>query len=84
MGGWLERFAGNSAAAPVLFLVLFLVIGGAALYLTPRIARWLDKKSTQHRSFYDGMLTEDPRKKPAEPAEAEKPAEPDRTEESDV
>ena len=50
----------SDAAAPFIFVVLFLVIVGAALWLTPRLARWLDKKAAQHKSYYDGMLTEDP------------------------
>lgn len=35
----------NDAVAPFIFLVLFLVIVGAALWLTPRLAKWLDKRS---------------------------------------
>lgn len=50
----------SDAVAPFIFLALFLVIVGGALWLTPRLARWLDKKDAQHKSYYDGMLTEDP------------------------
>lgn len=50
----------SDAAAPLIFVVLFLVIVGAALWLTPRLAKWLDKKEAGHKSYYDGMLTEDP------------------------
>lgn len=50
----------SDAAAPFIFVVLFLVIVGAALWLTPRLAKWLDKKDAQNKSYYDGMLTEDP------------------------
>ena len=50
----------NDAVAPFIFLVLFLVIVGAALWLTPRLAKWLDKKEAGHKGYYDGMLTEDP------------------------
>ena len=50
----------SDAAAPLIFAVLFLVIVGAALWLTPRLARWLDKQVSGHKSYYDGMLTEDP------------------------
>ena len=39
----------SDAAAPFIFVILFLVIVGAALWLTPRLAK-----------YYDGMLTEDP------------------------
>ena len=50
----------SDAAAPVIFLVLCRVIVGAALWLTPRLAKWLDKKESANKSYYDGMLTEDP------------------------
>ena len=50
----------NDAVAPLIFLVLFLVIVGAALWLPPRLAKWLDKKEAGHKGYYDGMLTEDP------------------------
>lgn len=50
----------SDAAAPFIFLVLFLVIVGAALWITPRLARWLDKQEAAHKGYYDGMLTEDP------------------------
>lgn len=50
----------GETAAPLIFLALFLVIVGGALYLTPRIAKWLDKRDREHKSYYDGMLTEDP------------------------
>ena len=50
----------SDAAAPFIVVVLFLVIVGAALWLTPRLANWLDKKESANKSYYDGMLTEDP------------------------
>ncbi len=50
----------GDAAAPFIFVVLFLVIVGAALWLTPRLAKWMDEKDAGHKGYYDGMLTEDP------------------------
>ena len=50
----------GDAMAPVIFVVLFLVIVGSALWLTPRLAKWLDKKESENKSYYEGMLTEDP------------------------
>ena len=50
----------SEAAAPFVFVAVFLIIGGAALWITPRLAKWLDKKESQNKSYYDGMLTEDP------------------------
>ena len=49
-------------AAPLIFLVLFLVIVGGALWVTPRLARWLDQKDAQNKGYFDGMLEEDPNK----------------------
>ncbi|MBD5169202.1 MAG: hypothetical protein HDT20_03650 [Oscillibacter sp.] len=50
----------SDAAAPFIFVILFLIIVGAALWITPRLANWLDKKDAENKSYYDGMLTEDP------------------------
>ena len=55
----LKGYVGE-AAAPCIFLVLFLVIGGGALWLTPRIAQWLEKKDQRNPGYFDGMLEEDP------------------------
>ena len=55
----LKGYVGD-AAAPFIFLVLFLVIGGGALWLTPRIAHWLDERDRSHPGYFDGMLEEDP------------------------
>ena len=50
----------SDAMAPFIFVVLFLVIVGASLWLTPRLAKWMDEKAASHKGYYDGMLTEDP------------------------
>lgn len=50
----------SDVAAPFIFVALFLVIVGAALWLTPRLAKWMDEKAASHKGYYDGMLTEDP------------------------
>ena len=55
----LKGYVGE-VAAPFLFLALFLVIVGGALWLTPRIARWLEKKDQRNPGYFDGMLEEDP------------------------
>ena len=52
----------SETAAPLIFLVLFLVIVGGALWITPRLARWLDKKDAENKGYFDGMLEEDPGK----------------------
>lgn len=51
----------SEAAAPLIFLALFLIIVGGALWLTPRLARWLDQRADKNRSYFDGMLEEDPK-----------------------
>lgn len=61
----------NDAAAPLIFLFLFLLIVGGALWLTPRLAKWLDKKDAANKSYYDGMLTEDPNQPKNEDMEAD-------------
>ena len=52
----------GDTVAPVIFVVLFLVIVGGALWVTPRLARWLDQKDAQNKGYFDGMLEEDPNK----------------------
>ena len=52
----------GDTAEPLIFLVLFLVIVGGALWVTPRLARWLDQKDAQNKGYFDGMLEEDPNK----------------------
>ena len=75
----------SDAAAPFIFAAVFLLIGGAALWLTPRLAAWLDKKESQNKSYYDGMLTEDPNtyKPEEEDSEAEEGPKEKREEKAD-
>ncbi len=54
------RYVENPALLYGIIIALFVVIVGAALILTPRLAAMLDKKKAENKSFYDGMLTEDP------------------------
>ena len=64
-------------AFAVLFLGLFLIIVGGSLWLTPRIARWLDRKDKENKSYYDGMLEKDPNQPEDEADAGEKEAEED-------
>ncbi len=50
----------SDAAAPFVFVAVVVVIGGLSLWITPRLAAWMDKKASENKSYYDGMLTEDP------------------------
>ena len=52
----------SEAAAPLIFLALFLIIVGGALWLTPRLARWLGQRAAKNKSYFDGMLEEAPQK----------------------
>lgn len=56
---------------PLIFVALFLVIGGGALWLTPRIAAWLDRQQAKNKNFYDGMLEHDPNDPAARPEQPE-------------
>ena len=71
----LVRSLAGTVGAPLAILIVFLGIVGLTLYLTPRIAKWLDKNDKTHRGYYDGMLTEDPNKaNGAEPNQREEAA----------
>lgn len=52
--------------SPLIFLVLFLAVGGGALYLTPRIAKWLDKREKKSKGYYDDMMETTPEEKGGE------------------
>ena len=62
----LQKYSDHNVVVILAIIVLFLVVVGAALYLTPRIATWLDKREKSHPGYYDGMLQEDPNKKKTE------------------
>lgn len=53
----------SEAAAPLIFLALFLIIVGGSLWITPRLARWMDRQAGRRKGYFDGMMTEDPNKK---------------------
>ena len=42
--------------APLVFLALFLGIVGTALFLTPRLAAWLDRKRLMSKGPYADMM----------------------------
>ena len=67
----LQDSAGETTA-PLLFLVLFLLIVGLALYLTPRIAHWLERKDRNSPGYFDTML-DSPPEAPAPRDEKEDP-----------
>ncbi len=63
----------GETVAPFLFLAVFLLIVGGALYLTPRLAKRWDALSKTRPGYFDGMMEQPPEP----PQEGEK-------EESDV
>ena len=68
----LLKHTDNEIIIILAIIVLFLVVVGGALYLTPRLARWLDKREKTHPGYFDGMLEEDPNaKKPEEEKEGD-------------
>ena len=67
----LLKHTDNEAIIILAIIALFLVVVGAALYLTPRLARWLDKREKTHPGYFDGMLEEDPNAKKS-PEDGEK------------
>ncbi len=46
--------------APFVAVAIFVVIVGAALWITPRLARWIDSRRNLSKGFYDGMLEQPP------------------------
>ena len=55
-----KRYVDNPVLVPIIIIALFVAVVGAALWLTPRLAALWDKRDKENKSFYDGMLTEDP------------------------
>lgn len=54
----MDHFGGN--AAPVAAVAVFVVVVGASLWLTPRLARWIDERRKDVPGFYDGMHEQPP------------------------
>lgn len=50
-------------------IAIFLVVVGGALYLTPRIARWLDNREKTHPGYFDGMMEQPPEAKETQKTE---------------
>lgn len=56
---FLKAHVGQNAA-PFAAIVLFVVVVGVSLWLTPRLAKWIDARKKQTPGFYDGMLEHPP------------------------
>ena len=46
--------------APFAAIVMFVIVVGLSLWLTPRIAAWIDKRGKDIPGFYDGMHEQPP------------------------
>lgn len=56
---FLKAHVGENTA-PFAAIALFVVIVGLSLWLTPRIAKWVDRRRKETPGFYDGMLERQP------------------------
>lgn len=54
LSGFLETYFGGSLA-PFAAIALFVFVVGASLWLTPRLAKWIDERRKDAPGFYDGM-----------------------------
>ena len=46
--------------APFAAIALFAVIVGISLWITPHVAKWIDKRSGEHAGFFDDMMEQPP------------------------
>lgn len=46
--------------APFVAIALFAVVVGVSLWMTPYVAKWIEKRSSEHTGFFDGMMEEPP------------------------
>lgn len=53
-----RHFGGNTA--PFAAIVVFVFVVGVSLWLTPRLAKWIDEKRKDVPGFYDGMHEQPP------------------------
>ncbi len=56
---FLKAHVGENVA-PFAAIALFVVVVGASLWLTPRLAKWLDGRRKETPGFYDGVLEQQP------------------------
>jgi len=51
---FLKSHVGQNAM-PFVAIALFVAVVGVSLWLTPRLARWIDERRKDSPGFYDGM-----------------------------
>ena len=52
--------------APVAAVALFVVVVGVSLWLTPKLARWIDDRRNKSAGFYDDVMEHPPENKDEE------------------
>ncbi len=55
----LQEYVGENVA-PFVAIALFVFVVGVSLWLTPKLAKWIDAHKKNHTSFYDGMMEQPP------------------------
>lgn len=50
----------GDSMAPFAAIAVFVVVVGVALWLTPRIAKWIDERRKETPGFYEEMHTQPP------------------------
>ena len=56
---FLKAHVGQNAA-PFVAIMLFVIVVGVSLWLTPRLAKWIDTRRKNTTGFYDDMLERPP------------------------
>ena len=51
----LKEYVGQNAA-PFVAIGLFVLVVGVSLWLTPKLAKWIDAHRNEKKGFYDDMM----------------------------
>lgn len=51
----MKEYVGENTA-PFVAIALFVVVVGVSLWLTPKLAKWIDAHRNERTGFYDGMM----------------------------
>lgn len=56
---FLKEYVGQNAA-PFVAIALFVLVVGVSLWLTPKLAKWIDDHRSAKKGFYDDMMEQPP------------------------
>ena len=56
---FLKEYVGQNAA-PFVAIALFVLVVGVSLWLTPKLAKWIDEHRSVKKGFYDDMMEQPP------------------------